>query len=103
MSKPGERDDTLPPDHRFTEKDRKVTFPSPSCFCTSGIYLEIITIKDVTNFPLILLSSPQAFEAAKQKDVKPKQVLFNTDLYIPFYDLFITSMNKKLHFCHFDH
>lgn len=73
MSKPGERDDTLPPDHRFTEEDRKVTFPS--CFCTSGIYLEIITTKDVTNLSLILLCSPQAFEAVKPKDVKPKQVL----------------------------
>lgn len=48
MSKPGERDDTLPPEYRFTEEDRKVTFPSPSCFCTSGIYLQIITIKDDT-------------------------------------------------------
>ncbi|XP_043076780.1 calpastatin isoform X5 [Puntigrus tetrazona] len=37
VTKPGERDDTLPPDHRFTEEERK------------------------------------AFEAAKQKDVKPKQ------------------------------
>ncbi|KAF4098784.1 hypothetical protein G5714_020814 [Onychostoma macrolepis] len=37
VSKPGERDDTLPPDHRFTEEKRK------------------------------------AFEATKQKDVKPKQ------------------------------
>uniref|UniRef100_A0A673LRA1 Calpastatin n=1 Tax=Sinocyclocheilus rhinocerous TaxID=307959 RepID=A0A673LRA1_9TELE len=36
VNKPGERDDTLPPDHRFTEEDR------------------------------------EAFEAAKQKDVKPK-------------------------------
>ncbi|XP_016126693.1 calpastatin isoform X11 [Sinocyclocheilus grahami] len=36
VNKPGERDDTLPPDHRFKEEDRK------------------------------------AFEAAKQKDVKPK-------------------------------
>ncbi|XP_026090159.1 calpastatin-like isoform X14 [Carassius auratus] len=36
MNKPGEREDTLPPDYRFTEEDRK------------------------------------AFEAAKQKDVKPK-------------------------------
>ncbi|XP_067278775.1 calpastatin isoform X5 [Pseudorasbora parva] len=41
VSKPGERDDTLPPDHRFKEEDRK------------------------------------AFEAAKQKDVKPKQTSFD--------------------------
>ncbi|XP_039543986.1 calpastatin isoform X9 [Pimephales promelas] len=41
VSKPGERDDTLPPDHRFREEGHK--------------------------------SSPQASEAAKPKDVKPKQ------------------------------
>ncbi|XDV38420.1 hypothetical protein PO909_007832, partial [Leuciscus waleckii] len=41
VSKPGERDDTLPPDHRFREEGHK--------------------------------SSSQAFEAAKPKDVKPKQ------------------------------
>ncbi|XP_077049572.1 calpastatin isoform X8 [Siphateles boraxobius] len=45
VSKPGERDDTLPPDHRFREEGRK--------------------------------SSPQAFEASKPKDVKPKQTLFD--------------------------
>ncbi|XP_056114351.1 calpastatin isoform X17 [Rhinichthys klamathensis goyatoka] len=45
VSKPGERDDTLPPDHRFREEGRK--------------------------------SSPQAFTAAKPKDVKPKQTLID--------------------------
>ncbi|KAK7131427.1 hypothetical protein R3I94_016533 [Phoxinus phoxinus] len=45
VSKPGERDDTLPPDHRFREEGRK--------------------------------SSPQASEAAKPKDVKPKQTLID--------------------------
>jgi len=74
VSKPGERDDTLPPDHRFREEGHKVTFASPLC-----IKLQYLCItKDVTNFPLVLQSSPQASEAAKPKDVKPKQVLYES-------------------------